>query len=76
MKKHKHNSRVKIDHDVPMPQSIHKYPWDEMKIGDSFLAPVKSLGSMASLCSRKKAEKGWQYRLRQTPEGIRVWRVA
>jgi hypothetical protein len=30
---------ITIDHDVPVPRKRSKYPFTEMKVGDSFLIP-------------------------------------
>ena len=53
-----------------------KYPWLELKIGESFevLGPAcKSVGSQAS---HMGSYHGIRFVTRRIPGGIRVWRVA
>ena len=70
---------IKIDKGVPVPKRSDaniKLPWDQMKIGDSFLIPAgiqqPRIGSMISKASKRL---GWKFIQRKTEEGIRVWRV-
>ena len=28
-----------VESDIPMPASFSKYPWEDMKVGDSFFMP-------------------------------------
>ncbi len=54
-----------------------KYPWAEMEVGDSFLAPSdKTLNAMSTACSYHSRKSGRTFRASTTPEGIRVHRLA
>jgi hypothetical protein len=72
------NGGIKIDRNVDMPDKRdgagRKYPWVEMKIGDSFLFPahVTAPHSMAIHAARRYERK---FSVRKTAEGYRCWRV-
>jgi hypothetical protein len=79
--------KVAIDTNIPVPAERwggphksrrgpeEKYPWATMKVGDSFLADVKSTNSIQ--LSKGRAEKRYKILCisRTTPDGVRVWRV-
>ena len=55
-----------------------KYPFRDMKVGDSFLVngadPRKVIGAA---CAYVRASKsGWKFTTRKTPDGHRCWRIA
>ena len=52
-----------------------KYPWDQLKVGESFLATV-TISNIGN--SRNRAEKrtGFKFTTRTVEGGTRVWRVA
>lgn len=68
----------KIDKNVPVPSAQRKgskYPWAQMKVGDSFFIPGKPKGLYAAakgagikITVRTVKEKG--------KEGVRVWCMA
>jgi hypothetical protein len=69
---------IKIDKDVPLPNGgPSRYPWDQMKSGDSFYIE----GSMA-LARLQRASGGWrrkhggEFVVRREGNGARVWRTA
>jgi hypothetical protein len=75
------NEQVKIDSDVPMPESrtqSKKWPLDTMKVGQSFLMPGREAGKVrSSFYHRAKALK-ITLRIANVIEGdvkgVRVWR--
>ena len=80
-----------IEKNIPMPEARSGrqpeggYPFQKMKVGDSFLVPVAPKTSpktvtarrrlMNSHCQKAKARTGYQFSLRTMKNGIRVWRV-
>lgn len=71
-----------IETNVPCPSprgrgSKPKYPFAEMKVGDSFLATdstAKQVG-MAAVCWAKHHKNGFKFSCRTLPDGARCWRV-
>lgn len=62
-----------------------EYPFEKMKVGDSFLVPVHGKTAAKNLTARRKLvarrifcarrSLGFHFSLRTVKEGIRVWRV-
>jgi len=68
-----------IEKGIPIPDRPSSpwigYPWDEMRIGDSFLVPKTSAKSARNAAfSRGRAYKE-KYVTRTVEDGLRVWRV-
>lgn len=76
------NNRVKIESDLPIPQGLGrrggKYPWDQMKVGDSFEFPEGTKKTNASNCAASAGKaRGWRFTTRLTENNrLRVWRIA
>lgn len=73
----KNNGEFPIERGVPIPEARTKtkYPWREMEIGESFLAP-KSKENSLSACACNAAKKlKRRFVLRTVEGGVRVWRV-
>jgi hypothetical protein len=75
---------IRIEKDRPIPDidskgKRGKYPWSEMKIGDSFLVEVRqwAFGSLANYNKKMKARKQKQIKIETRAEGnkCRVWRI-
>jgi len=82
---------IKIEHDVPIPERVRKkyqpkYPFIEMKKGDSFSLPGKDLKELKSLQSklsgsayffRIKTKPSWKFTARVLKEEkqVRIWRI-
>ena len=74
---------VAIDHQVPIPSSCRgrppqKYPWDTMKVGDSFFSNVSSnaIHSCWKLFQgRRPGLKTVAMTVRAVKGGVRVWRI-
>lgn len=71
---------MKIDKGIPIPETTAagrpiKYPWDELKKGDSFFAPETKLRSMQQSVSRcNRLKKPRHFVCREVSGGTRVWR--
>ena len=73
----------KIEKGVEMPRPPQVYPWAEMEVGDSFLAPCESgekerVGNRIRNAAAKFVEvRGldWKFRIRSVDGGVRIWRV-
>ena len=64
-----------IQKEIPLPPQFkrqNKYPWNEMEIGDSFLAPHN--GGLSASC-RMQSRNGKEFISRIECRGTRVWRV-
>ena len=69
-----------VDHDVPVPITKRKYPWDAMDAGDSFFVPGVAVETLTSAVSVvKKTRKNMRWTCRTVTEngvkGVRVWRI-
>lgn len=76
-----------IQKGVPIPEIITKrkrterYSFENMMVGDSFLySTVKTEGRQRYLGNAarnwaKYRKNGWKFTVRQTDEGIRIWRI-
>jgi hypothetical protein len=80
--------KYQIESGVEMPEAKRnptgakgKYPFPDMKIGDSFLysrATDRTTQQYAGSAARmwaKKRNNGWKFSTRKTEEGVRIWRV-
>jgi hypothetical protein len=70
-------SKYVIEKGISPPEDKNKYPFHEMQVGDSFVAPrerEESVRTAASKLSITLAPKRWT--VRRNEDGIRVWRVA
>jgi len=70
---------IDIDKGVPLPVKVSPsktvYPWDAMKINDSFLVSLDDLNRVSAAASKAGKRKGKRFTVRKTKDGIRVWRV-
>jgi len=67
-------SEIKIEKGVPVPlggRGRAKYPWRQMKVGDSFFAPA------TRRINPRMAEQstGFKFATRVEGDGVRIWRV-
>jgi hypothetical protein len=74
-------TQVKIDKNIPLPATYgkySKYPFGDMKKGDSFLidsqAETTAVRQAASYYSRSTGTK-MKFSIRKTDKGHRCWRV-
>jgi hypothetical protein len=74
---------IKVDKGIPIPEPAQgqrsRYPWAELKVGDSFFAPKSTTASAASFRSgiaKHAKQRGMKFTARLVEGGVRVWRVA
>ena len=70
----KYDGIVKIERGIPVPQGRAKYPWRQLQIGESFLAPVRYT-SLANGRVQAQRITGFKFRMKPEKEGTRVWRI-
>lgn len=71
--------RIGVDKNVPLPGrfAMLTYPFEEMQVGDSFLAPAHTVRArFYTIVAEAKKRLGWEFTVKRTPEGYRCWRVA
>jgi hypothetical protein len=62
-----------VEKNIPIPK---RWPFDEMKVGDSFLIPADVKRVTFSVAAKRWANKhGAKFTTRKTPEGYRCWRT-
>lgn len=67
---------VKIDSNVPLPESRGTYPLDQLEVGDSFSVPVEktqSLRSTVYLFNKTHPDK--KFTVKSKGGETRVWRL-
>ncbi len=74
--------RFKIDKKIPLPDhyktgKVSKYPFPEMKVGDSFFVPGKSTAVKAAAFnwSKRNKEGKWKFCSSARDGGMRIWRL-
>lgn len=70
-----------IEQGVPMPSKMagrgHKYPFQQMEVGDSFLAPLADRSRISSRATITGKRNGLAFSVRKVgSEQIRIWRTA
>lgn len=75
-------TQIKIEQGVPVPVNRarigSKYPFRDMKIGDSFFLPAtyaKPASVRASASYFQIRNKGYRFTAHEQDNGIRVWRI-
>lgn len=68
---------VKIESGVAAPAGRNRYPWKELKKGDSFAIPKgMTLSSFSGIVSNQGKRDGRTYRVGKDDKGkIRCWRI-
>jgi hypothetical protein len=73
--------KIIIESGIPFQPEIkpslapQRYPFDRMKVGDSFRVP-ESLATSARVLASRRSRQGEVYRSRAEGDGIRIWRLA
>lgn len=69
------NGEIKIEKSIPIPRARRRYPFAEMKVGDSFSVEGKD-GSVRSTVSAGGRRLNMKFRVAVQPDSsYRVWRV-
>jgi hypothetical protein len=69
-------SEIKIERGVPLPEKrglYNKYPFKQMKVGDSFIVPIDA--RIYAAASWAGTRNGMKFSTRKNGTCIRVWRV-
>lgn len=68
----------KIEAGVPLPRRSREsfYPWEQMKVGDSFLfSKDLESGTPYQLAKQASQRLGRKFKAHRTPDGARCWRT-
>ena len=71
-----------IEKGMPVPlrsNAVPKYPFADLEVGDSFIAPPitkRILSNAAHRYKRKHKSEGWNFVCRTLQDGCRIWRIA
>lgn len=79
-----HMTQIKVEKNVPVPivAKISRFPFADMKIGDSFFVPdMRTSAEMSSAIQNAKRSLKFKFMCRRVTEdgvavGVRVWRTA
>lgn len=77
---------MKIEKGIPIPESISrksnaKYPWPDMKVGDSFTVEWRNYSTKYSVLragdswSKRNKDGEWKFTARKEGCNVRIWRV-
>lgn len=72
------NGEIKIESGVPIPENRGiqaKYPFSEMKVGDSFFLHNAKIGKISSAKAHWERKLGAVFAIRTVDGGVRVWRT-
>lgn len=74
--------QITVEKDVPLPDKKNKqgggWPFADMKVGDSFLCPNQNniaSGSRVAASRFRVLNPKFDFTIRQTEEGYRLWRT-
>jgi hypothetical protein len=78
--------RLPVEHGIPLPpagrgrghQRTRRFlmPWDDLAIGDSFLAPISQHQAAAHVAQARRTRPERNYTTRAVDGGTRIWRTA
>lgn len=68
--------KIKIDENIPIPVGVwkKKYPYDKMKVGDSYWCEDMN-GCNCALNWAQRTNNGMKFTRRKENEGFRIWRI-
>lgn len=70
---------IVLERDIPIPERrvarIGRYPVRDMKIGESFWAPVKGQ-ALDNATAYYRTVLQWRFTIRSDADGARIWRIA
>ena len=68
-----------VENDVEFPAATPgakcKYPWNDMSVGSSFFVSFGKIKTMRAACYYHNRKGKMVFKCRETPTGVRVWRV-
>lgn len=68
-----------IEKGVPVPPRDNgrtaKYPWADMRVGDSFFVPGVKTNAMAGSKAQAAKKHNAKYSMRSVDGGVRIWRI-
>jgi hypothetical protein len=67
---------VEVEREVPLPKLRHKYPYEQMEVGESFFVPGMSLQVLCNSNYWAGKKYGRKFIARCEKGGIRVWRLS
>lgn len=72
------SSPVGIEKNIPVPTHRLRRVWPlaDMEVGDSFQVDPLKVNGLRSSVHHEQRRSGKRFTIRQTPEGIRCWRIA
>lgn len=65
---------VQIEKNIPMRKAT-VWPFPEMEVGDSFLAPLNKENSVRRMGCYYQEKLGWTFTGRRQEDGYRIWRT-
>lgn len=74
--------KCEIEKGIPIPEKTigqgagPQYPFKDMAVGDSFIAPHSKCQSLKASASQRGRFHGGKFITRILPNGIRCWRIA
>ena len=71
----KSNYPIEKGIDVPELRGYHRYPFQDMEIGDSFFIPKMKIAQVGTLVARAKRAYNMNFMSRTVEGGVRTWRI-
>jgi hypothetical protein len=79
MKSTDNKTAFKIESGIPVPVvlqgQLSPFPWDLLKVGESFFVPNGKLASLKANCYQRSRPNGLKLRAFPVEGGVRVWRL-
>jgi hypothetical protein len=69
------SASIGIESNIPLPPASKKYPFGQMKVGDSFFVPDTTPALVSGSRSYWTRKTGAKYAARTVDGGVRFWRV-
>lgn len=67
---------MKIDKNIPIPNSVNKYPFQDMEIGDSFYVSSITTRKFSNYRDTKWTKYGKKFTAKKENDGVRIWRIS
>lgn len=72
-------AKFKLEDNVPIPdpwESLRKYPWSDMKVGQSIVRHVGMYLTMRVSAHKASKKYGYKFTTRKKGNFVRIWRIA